>query len=57
VSAWNFDVAALKEQAQKEGGGEAVLPSITEGMPGDVVTHPNGAGEQHGMMPLETIHH
>ena len=30
VSAWNFDVAALKEQAQREGGLDAVLPTISE---------------------------
>lgn len=31
VSAWNFDVAALKEQAQKEGGLDPALDPILEG--------------------------
>ena len=32
VSAWNFDVAALKEQAAREGGDPA-MPTISEGPP------------------------
>lgn len=32
VSAWNFDVAALKEQAAKEGGDPA-MPTISEAAP------------------------
>ncbi len=46
VSAWNFDVAALKEQAQREGGLEGMLPTISESMdlPGTAPV-PNGLAE------------
>ncbi len=50
VSAWNFDVAALKEQALKEGGLEAMLPSITEGMPADSAAPAQPNGEPHGWL-------
>ncbi|BDA42758.1 probable serine/threonine-protein kinase OSR1 at N-terminal half [Coccomyxa sp. Obi] len=50
VSAWNFDVAALKEQAAKEGGMDATLAPIIEGATSDAAAQPaNTAGESGGL--------
>ncbi|KAK9909926.1 hypothetical protein WJX75_009604 [Coccomyxa subellipsoidea] len=47
VSAWNFDVAALKEQAQREGGLEPSLAPIIEGATSDMSAQTgSGSGEQ-----------
>jgi hypothetical protein len=40
VSSWNFDVAAIKEQAAREGGLEAALPTIAEGAPPESLPPP-----------------
>ncbi len=45
VSAWNFDVAALKEQAAREGGLEPSLAPIIEGTASDVSAQTGGLGE------------
>ena len=51
VSAWNFDVAALKEQAAKEGGMDATLAPIIEGTVSDAAAlPPSTAGESGARM-------
>ena len=54
VSAWNFDVAALKEQAQREGGLEPSLAPIIEGATSDVSAQTgSGSGEQGDLLLID----
>jgi hypothetical protein len=54
VSAWNFDVAALKEQAQREGGLEPSLAPIIEGATSDMSAQTgSGSGEQGDLLLID----
>lgn len=54
VSAWNFDVAALKEQAQREGGLEPSLAPIIEGATSDMSAQTgSGSGEQGALLLID----